>query len=84
MQDVRDVAEIAKNEYVQLNNGNIFKQKATKQIQDLMDLNAIKLETLDFSPWGNYKLQFVLTIGQSQIEINHYNDNINEEYRFFL
>lgn len=81
MQDIRDVAEIANNENIQLKNRNIGKRKAGRRIQDLMDLNFIKQENLDFSHCANCKHQFVLPFSQSQIEINHHNDNLKEEYR---
>ena len=81
IEDVRAVTTIVEESPVANKKGEISNQLSGKRIQDEILISDITRSKLDITNCANYKHNFVLPIGQSQLEINHHNDEIKRIYR---
>ena len=80
MADVKLASEIKRSVIPVPKIGNIGKQKARKRIQHQLNMSKLTRDDLDCTNCLNCKHNFVLPVGQSQMEINLQNNGGKIEY----
>ena len=80
MNEVRDIATIAKMEPTSNKKARIGTQAAGKRLQDTINMSKITQEMMDFSNCASCKHNFVLPIGPDEAKINAHNENIKRAY----